>query len=206
MANNGPSMLSAAPLLNPSSTPLLEILPELPQLVVSGINYGENLGEGVTISGTVGAALEAASFGIPGIAVSLETETRHHYTHSAEVDFTTAAYFTALFGEMLLEKKLPPDVNVLKLEIPCDATPDTPWSVARLSHMRYFKPVAPQRASWDVPARVGYSVAKDLKHDDPSSDVYTVHILRRVAVTPLSLDMTSRIDLMEFEHLLRENR
>ena len=38
-----------------------EILPEPPELVVSGINYGENLGTGITVSGTVGAALEAAS-------------------------------------------------------------------------------------------------------------------------------------------------
>ncbi len=146
---------------------LLEILPEWPNLVVSGINYGENLGEGVTVSGTVGAALEAASFGVPGIAVSLETEQRHHFTHSEEVDFSVAAYFTALLGKMLLEKKLPPDVNVLKLEIPCDATPDTPWTVARLSRLRYFRPVAPVRESWDVPVKVGYGVATNLEQDDP---------------------------------------
>ncbi len=53
---------------------ILEILPERPDLVVAGINYGENLGTGVTVSGTVGAALEGASLGIPSLAISLETE------------------------------------------------------------------------------------------------------------------------------------
>jgi len=185
---------------------LLEILPQRPQLVVSGINYGENLGEGVTISGTVGAALEAASFGIPAVAVSLETEPRHHYSLSNEVDFSTAAFFTALFGGILLEKKLPPDVKVLKLDIPSDATPETPWSVTRLSHLRYFQPIPPDRASWDTPAWVGYNRAVHLEKDDPASDVYAVRVLRRVSVTPLSLDMTSRIDLAAFEALLQDSR
>jgi len=52
---------------------VLEILPRKPDLVVSGINYGENVGSGVTVSGTVGAALDAAGLGIPALAVSLET-------------------------------------------------------------------------------------------------------------------------------------
>src|SRR5512133_3679716 len=41
-----------------------------PDLLVSGINYGENLGTNITISGTVGAALQGAAFGVPGIAMS----------------------------------------------------------------------------------------------------------------------------------------
>ncbi len=52
---------------------VFELSDRLPALCVSGINYGENTGNGVTISGTVGAALEAASLGIPAIAVSQQT-------------------------------------------------------------------------------------------------------------------------------------
>ena len=55
---------------------VLELAEEKPALLVSGINYGENTGNGVTISGTVGAALEAASLGIPAIAVSQQTAYR----------------------------------------------------------------------------------------------------------------------------------
>lgn len=182
---------------------IMEIMPERPQLAVAGINYGENLGSGVTVSGTVGAALEAAALGVPALAVSLETEPRHHLSHSAEVDFSAAAYFTAYFGRLMLEKKMPPDVQVLKIEVPCDATPETPWAVTRLSQMRYFMPTRPIRSSWDVPAKVGYRVMDDLDMDDPLSDVYTVGIRRMVAITPLSLDMTSRVDLNSLEEMLR---
>jgi len=182
---------------------ILEILPRPPDLVVAGINYGENVGSGVTISGTVGAALEAASFGIPSMAISLETEQKHHYSYSKEVDFSTAAYFTTFFGRLMLQNHFPADVDVLKVDIPCDATPETPWTVTRVSRQRYFEPVAPERASWDTPARVGYRLSDDSAQDVGETDAYTLSVQRMVAVTPMSLDMTARVDLKEFEKLLR---
>src|SRR5512139_2704864 len=60
---------------------ILEIMPSRPDLVVSGINYGENLGTGITVSGTVGAALEAAAMGIPALAISLETDVEQHLSY-----------------------------------------------------------------------------------------------------------------------------
>jgi 5'-nucleotidase len=92
---------------------VLEILPVRPDLVVSGINYGENVGSGITISGTVGAAMEGASLGVPSLAVSLETSEEHHLSYSAEVDFSAAAYFTAYFARLLLERNMPADVHLL---------------------------------------------------------------------------------------------
>jgi 5'-nucleotidase len=183
---------------------ILEIMPRPPDLVVSGINYGENVGSGVTISGTVGAALEAASMGVPALAVSLETEVQHHLTHSDEVDFGAAAYFTAYFAGLALRRSYPPDVDVLKVDIPCDASPQTPWVITRLSRQRYFEPLAPDRDSWDVPARVGYRQACDAGQAEPGSDVYVLCIQRLVSVTPLSLDLTSRLDLSTLDQLLRE--
>jgi len=182
---------------------VLEILPEPPDLVVSGINYGENVGSGITISGTVGAALEAASFGIPSLAVSLQTEPQHHYSYSEEVDFSAAAIFTAFFARLILAGRFPPDVDVLKVEVPCDATSQTPWAITRLSRQRYFEPTVPERPSWSVPARVGYRMICDPEHDAPDTDVYAMCVRRIVSVTPLSLDMTSRIDLAAFEQKLR---
>ena len=72
---------------------MFEIAERTVDLVVSGINYGENLGEGVTVSGTIGAALESASFKVPSIAISLETSKEHHYSLSDEIDFSVAAHF-----------------------------------------------------------------------------------------------------------------
>ena len=55
-----------------------EVLKRKPDLVVSGINYGENVASGITISGTVGAAMEGASLDIPAMAVSLEADPKYH--------------------------------------------------------------------------------------------------------------------------------
>lgn len=182
---------------------LLEILPRPPDLVVSGINYGENVGNGITISGTVGAAMEAASHGFRALAVSLETEPHHHLSYSEEVDFSAAGYFTALFARLLLERRLPDDVDLLKVDVPCDATPDTPWEITRQSRQRYFEPVRPQRPSWDVPAQVGYRLGNKHCEDQPGTDVHTLRVKCAVAVTPLSLDLTSRVELKDLEALLR---
>jgi len=183
---------------------LLEILPQKPDLVVAGINFGENLGMGVTISGTVGAAMEAAALGVPALAASLETDPIHHYSHSDTVDFSTAAYFTAYFSRLLLENSLPEDVDILKLDIPSDATPATPWQVTRLSRHHYFEPIAPQRSSWDTPARIGYRFAFDIEQETPDTDTFALAARRCVSLTPLSLDMTSRLDLSAFERDLNE--
>ena len=182
---------------------ICEILPARPDLVVSGINYGENLGVGITVSGTVGAAMEGAGNGIPSLAVSLETDQKDHLSYSTEIDFSAAAYFTQLFGRMMLTKQLPGDVDFLKVDVPCEATQATPWEVTRLYKHRYFEPVTPKRVSWDQPETVGYRRIEQVDGCGLDTDVYALRVKRVVSVTPLSLDMTSRIDMQEFDRFLR---
>jgi len=183
---------------------ITEVIPASIHLVVAGINYGENVGTGVTISGTVGAAMEGAALGIPSLAVSLETDKKHHFSYSNEVDFSAAAYFTACFAQKILWRTLPEDVSLLKVDVPATATPATPWRITRLSRHRYYDAVPPQRASWDVPGSVGYQPSRDIQAFAPESDVYTLIVRREVAVTPLSLDMTARTDLRALEELLAQ--
>ncbi len=182
---------------------VLELLPERPDLLVAGINYGENVGLGVTISGTVGAALEGAALGIPALAISLEAEARYHLSYSEEVDFGVAAYFTCYFGKRLMALGKMDDVHVLKVEVPCDATEDTPWEAARLSKARYYAPVAPDRDRLDTPAKVGYEIVVSAEELEPGTDSYVLHVNRHVAVTPLSLDLSSRVNLEEFAAALK---
>ena len=183
---------------------VLEIMPQKPDLVVSGINYGENVGLGVTISGTVGAALEGASLGFPSLAISLQADQRYHLSYSNEVDFSAAAYFAAYFANILLQKKMPADVQVLKVDVPSDATTKTKWQVTRVARQRYYEPVAPERKSWDAPGFVSYKEAAILDGEDKDSDVFALRKKRVVSVTPISLDMTSRVELGELEKQLRE--
>jgi 5'-nucleotidase len=181
----------------------LEIMPQKPSLVVSGINYGENVGLGVTISGTVGAAMEAASLGVPAVAVSLEAGREYHFSYSRDIDFSAAAHFAAYFGRVLLEKRMPDDVRVLKVDVPSDATVETPWQVTRVSRQPYYQPQLVERESWDVVGPVSYTQAVVWEGEDENSDAYTVRKKRLVSVTPISLDLTSRVELGELEKQLR---
>ena len=184
---------------------VLEILDSPPDLVVSGINYGQNVGSGVTISGTIGAALEAASHDIPALAVSLETDDRFHLSYSTEIDFSAAAYFTCYFSRILLRNPLPDDVDVLKIDVPAEATPETPWEITRVSRARYYESYPQPDRNWGEPGKIHYrqgEVTPDHPHD---SDVYVLSIKRHISVTPLSLDMTSRTSFQDLDARLRRS-
>jgi len=180
----------------------LEIMPELPQLVVSGINYGENLGTGITVSGTVGAAMEGAAAGIPSLAVSLQLLSTNYLDYS-NLDFSTSAHFTYQFAKMLLERSFPPDVDLLKVEVPAHATPETPWRMTRLARHRYYLPVAQRPGKWDEPYYIEGRPQVSPDEVSRDSDIYVLLYDHEVSVTPLSIDMTSRVDLQTLEKTLK---
>lgn len=180
-----------------------ELSERWPSLVVSGINYGENVGNGATISGTVGAALEAACLGIPSIAISLQVPKDLHLSYSEEINFSTAAYFARFFGEWLIHSdNRPEDVELLKIEIPAHATPDTEWRVTRVSKKRLFWPVRPERQDFTQDGYVGYAPNLDLSSAEPDSDIYTVLHDGLVSVSPVSFDLTARTDLKSLREKL----
>lgn len=91
---------------------LHKLLPEKPDLVVSGINRGGNVGENVYYSGTVGAAMEAAINRVPAVAVSVAYRRK-------EFDFAAAAQFTRGLVPLILREGLPPGV-LLNVNVPQD--------------------------------------------------------------------------------------
>lgn len=182
---------------------LLELAPRPVDLVVSGINYGENVSTCVTVSGTIGAAFEAAERGIPAVAVSLETGPMNYYEHDASVDFSGAAHFVAFFACLVLaavrnqsgdaaEGKLPPDVDVLKVDVPKTATSATPWTITRQDRISYYTPLRPARPDpFAGPGPIVMNVAKGCYGAEGTDAWALAHGI--VSVTPLSLDLTSRI-------------
>ena len=186
---------------------LLEILSEPPDLVVSGINIGENVGDNIGLSGTVGATLEAASFGIPGLAMSLEVQHIRQLYEPDDMDFTIAAQFTRLFAEMLLEKKMPADVDALKVDVPFDATLETPWRITRqAARYHHFEASLKPRPDWNQKAqtqfrRLDASQQPTLPTD---SDAYILAVNREISVTPITLDHSSRVAVAAIDTLLRE--
>jgi 5'-nucleotidase len=172
---------------------IVELASRRPALVVSGINFGANLGIEVTISGTVGAALEASAFGIPAMAVSLEMGAAHHLTGDADADYAATKAYIHLFASYLLARALPRDVDILNINIPADATTETPWRLTGLSRRRYFLPVPPDRSKGD--GRPGYKLIENVGQAEPESDIRALLVDRVISVTPLSLDLTSRVHL-----------
>jgi len=182
---------------------MIEIVPRRPSLCISGINFGENVGSGITVSGTVGAALEAADHGVPSLAVSLETDKAFHYTYSNEVDFSGAAHFAHLFGERMLSLQMPPDVDLLKVDVPSDAAAGTPWRMTRVSRQRYYRPLPSNRHSLAEKRQLDYEMVFDRASLEPDSDIHALRIDRVVSVSPISLDMTSRVALEQVEILFK---
>lgn len=184
---------------------VVELAPRRPALVVSGVNFGANLGIEVTISGTVGAALEASAFGIPALAVSLEMGAEHHLSGDDGADYAASKAFAQQFAEHLLSYDLPHDVDVLNINIPSGATPRTPWRLTRLSRHRYFLPIAPDRENGE--GRPGYKLLEDVERAEVDSDVRAIMLDEVVSVTPISLDLTSRVSFSAAEQsLLAEHR
>ncbi len=167
--------------------------PRRPALLVSGINQGENVGSDVTVSGTVGAAIEGACLGIPGLAISLETGTEHHFSQGEGLDFTAAIAIARRLVALVLAHGLPAGVDVLKIDVPAEATPHTPWRLARTSRLYYWLP-APYEPDPADPTRLRAPYYRNPARfqDDPDSDVTVLAAQRHVAVVPLTIDLTAR--------------
>ena len=164
-------------------------------LVVSGINFGENLGTNVTASGTVGAALQAASWGYPSLAVSLEVDPSLHYSYSgSDVDWDPAVAIFRRAAAAALARTWPEDVHILKIDIPEGSDESTPWRIARQSlEPGWYSAVDGPRIDSPVGAakgRRGPLPGRELADGDDMDILLRRH---EVAVTPLSIDMTSRV-------------
>ncbi len=162
-----------------------------PALVISGINYGENIGNGVTISGTVGAAIEAASLGVPAIAASVQTELKYHRTHARGIDFSAAAEFTRRMAKRVIEHGLPKGADLLNINVPDDATADTPWRWTHISRISYFRSTVAETRSGK--RFTGYELNRDRELVESDSDVQALLYDRVISVSPMTIDMTARV-------------
>lgn len=170
-------------------------------LVISGINYGENVASCVTVSGTIGAALEAADNGLPSLAVSQEIAGLDYHSYNLEVDFSAAVHFTRQIAKKMLAGTLPFDADVLKLEIPLCATVDTRMVVTMQDRLNYYQSVIEKRQTlFGSRAKVS-SVPSKGKFTSKDTDAYAL-AEGLVSITPLSLDLTSRSSLDKLAEFL----
>ena len=164
----------------------------LPDLVVSGINKGWNLGDDVTYSGTVAGALEGALLGMPAIAVSLR-QTRGDY------DFSYAARAAAVFAEAMLRRPLPPR-TFLNINVPKGQPRGYRVTVqAKRNH------VTSVSERHDPKGRPYYWIEEGQNEWEPHerSDYHAVRD-GYVSVTPLQPDLTAHHALVAVEALAVE--
>jgi 5'-nucleotidase len=181
---------------------LYELAEREVSLVVSGINYGENVGSCVTVSGTIGAAIEAAEKGLPTIAISQEIAGIEYHDFSSQVDFSAAVHFTHHVAKQCLRNTLPIDADVLKLEVPLNAKTDSPLVVTKQDKFMYYQPEVQAREKLiGTKTRVSYIPRKG-EYTGKNTDTYAMS-QGWVSLTPLSFDLTSRVKLDEFAKLMR---
>jgi 5'-nucleotidase len=166
-------------------------------LVVSGINHGANLGDDITYSGTVAAALEGLILGVPGIAVSQQSrDGEMDFSVTGNYDFALAATFVARLVESLVDSPLPP-ATLLNINVP-GRTPEG-VSVTHLGKRVYQDELRLEseeeggRRYWIYGTAPGYE-------DEHGSDIDAL-ARGRIALTPLHFDLTDRPGIAALERL-----
>ena len=169
---------------------LLGLLPRRPDLVIAGINKGPNLGDDITYSGTVAAAMEGIIGGVPSIAVSLDAYDGW--------DFAYAAEFTANLAVQVVRRRLSAEVllNVNVPNLPCHKIQGV--EITRLGK-RVYQDILVEEAGPDG------SVHYWIRGDPPGGllvDGTDIHALAqgKISITPIHLDLTNHALIEELKN------
>ena len=167
---------------------LNQLLPELPDLVISGINRGGNMGENVYYSGTVGAAMEAAVNHIPALAISVAYRGKDFY-------YGEAARFARELAQLILREGLADGV-MLNVNVP------QPWHGA-VRFTRQSQKITRNllKENTDPRGRVYYWLHEQQSTEavEPDTD-YAAVDAGAISVTPLHLDRTHSTSLNHLSH------
>ncbi len=169
------------------SLAVLGLLDRLPDLIVSGINDGLNLGRDVSYSGTVAAAMEGVRVGVPAVAVSFDTIS----DRSEMPDYSAAADFAARFARFVLDQPKLPENIVLNVNVPyLPAGRRLESKITRLGGEAYSNYLVTGK---DPQGRNYYWVSGDPltkgSTEEESTDIGAISA-GFASITPIHLDMT----------------
>jgi 5'-nucleotidase len=182
---------------------VLELAPRAPDLCISGINYGENIGLTISASGTVGAALEASVFRIPALAISREAPLHlHRAPDYGDLDWTAARDVTRLIAEKTLQHGLPPGVAALNVNVPDGATPHTEIRVTIQSQQAHVYFVAPGAREFAQRFALPLAPTVDLSALEPDSDIQAFLYDKVVSVSPLTARLAAPVPLPDAQRRL----
>ena len=158
-----------------------------PELIVSGINHGANLGDDITYSGTVAAAFEGVVLGIPAIAVSQQASGGEmDFRAGRTYDFEHAATFTARLVEQLERVPIPPD-TLLNINVPCEKPAGA--RACRLGKRIYADRLEPVGES-DGSRRHYWIYGQDAGFREEEGTDFEAIRQGVIAVTPVHFDLT----------------
>jgi 5'/3'-nucleotidase len=158
------------------------ILPRRPAIIVSGINKGANLGDDVTYSGTVSAAMEGTLLGIPSIAISL--------LGRGAFRFDVAAAFAGRLTAWVLERGLPSD-TLLNVNVPApeDGRAVRGFALTRMGRRRYGDAIVEKV---DPRGKKYYWIGgEELEFEDAEGTDFHAVSQGLISVTPIHLDLTN---------------
>lgn len=172
---------------------LTGLLPHKPDLVLSGINQGANMGDDTLYSGTVAAAMEGFLFGVPSIAFSQAEKGWGHLDAAARVARQVV--------EQVLAQGLPTRPWLLNVNIPNRADADRlPWAVTRLGRRHASEPVIRQISPRGEPV-YWIGPAGDAREAGAGTDFHAV-ASGQVSITPLQVDLTDHDGLPGWQQRL----
>ena len=185
LGNGTPAMACDGAPSDCVALPVLGLLDEPIDMVVSGINPNANLGHDVTYSGTVTAAMEAAIWNLPGIAVSLDAPEYYR----GPLDYSTAAKVGANVAKIVWEKKLPKNM-LLNVNVPyCSVDELKGYSITRQG-LRVYRDELVRRE--DPQGRPYYWIGGEAPTGVPEEGTDVGALSKSfVSITPLSLDLTA---------------
>lgn len=165
-----------------------KILKRMPDLLVSGINIGPNLGiDDVLTSGTVGAAFEAAIHNVPAIAVSYclsEITDKSPEKNKVSVkDLELAATFGYKAAKYVLEEGMPPDVDIISINVPEDADCKN-VKLTRLCYEGYGDIHTAEKDGY----RIKSWALRHYPDGDPETDLHAIKNAKSISVTPIKLE------------------
>lgn len=158
---------------------LKKILSKPPDLLISGINAGANLGDDISYSGTVSAAIEATMYGIPSIAISVGG--------SAPLHFDGAMQVAACMAKKVLENKLP-EKTLLNINVPSGKTYNK-IQITKQGRRLWQDAIQETVDPW---GNTRYWIGGGTTLADPQqdTDVYAF-ASGNVSITPIQLDLTN---------------
>lgn len=167
-----------------------KVLPRRPDLIVSGINIGDNNSfQDILASGTVAAAIESAITGIPAIAFSMQVsgETMFALEYD-QPDFTKAGIIAGEIIGDVLENGMPDGSEVLNVNFPLKVQADTPIDLTEVARRKYTDKVIVRK---DPRGRPYYWLfGEKLPGFPDKTDAEAVLVKKRVSITPIALKMS----------------